>query len=116
MPTDRINLTDEDDELGFGEEFYAEFEVDVDYTVEPYIPASWDGPAEGGSFEINEYDFTMKIVPVSNPDKNKLLECFFDYNALDEEKKKQINSWITKKLNSDSVKIRFNRSEDCWHA
>jgi hypothetical protein len=99
----RIQLDDEDNELGFGEEFNVSFYVDVSYTIDPYIPASWDGPAEGGDIEINGYDFTMKITPVNNSDKNKLLESFFNYDTMTEEKKKEINDWISNKLDSDWV-------------
>lgn len=112
-----INLIDENDELGFGEEFNVEFEVSVSYTIEPYIPASWDGPAEGGDIEIDGYDFNMKITPVENSDKNKLLESFFNYDTLGEEKKKQINDWISNQLDSDWVRDKLNddaesRAED----
>jgi hypothetical protein len=100
----RISLIDENDELGFGEEFTVEFEVEVSYTVEPYVPSSWDSPAEGGGIEINGYDFDMNITPVENSDKNKLLESFFNYDTLSEEKKKEINDWISDKLDSDWVK------------
>jgi len=103
-----INLVDENDELGFGEEFTVEFEVNVSYTVEPYIPASRDSPAEGGGFEIDGYDFDMSITPVENSDKNKLLESFFNYDTLSEEKKKQINDWISNQLDSDWVRDRLN--------
>jgi hypothetical protein len=99
----RVQLDDEDNELGFGEEFNVSFYVDVSYTIDPYIPASWDGPAEGGDIEINGYDFTMKITPVNNSDKNKLLESFFNYDTMTEEKKKEINDWISNKLDSDWV-------------
>jgi hypothetical protein len=112
-----IHLYDENNELGFGEEFYVEFEVEVDYTVEPFIPASYYGPAEGGDIEINGYDFNMKILPVDNADKNKLLESFFNYDSLNEEKKKEINDWIGSKLDSSSVKDKLvddaeSRAED----
>jgi hypothetical protein len=76
----KINLIDENNELGFGEEFHVEFEVEVSYTIESYIPASWDSPAEGGGVEIDGYDFDVKITPVENLNKNKLLESFFIIN------------------------------------
>lgn len=105
-----IDLIDENNELGFGEEFNVEFEVSISYTAEPYIPASWDGPAEGGNIEIDGYNFDMKIVPVDNSNKNKLLESFlnFNYDTLDEEKKKQINDWISNQLDSDWVRDKLN--------
>jgi hypothetical protein len=99
----QISLIDEDGDLGFGEEFNVEFEVEVEYTVEPYIPESYYGPAEGGDLEINGYDFKMKITPIDSSDKNKLLESFFNYDTMTEEKKKEINDWVSKKLDSDWV-------------
>jgi len=99
-----IHLIDENNELGFGEEFTVEFEVEVSYTVEPYIPESYYDPAEGGDIEINGYDFDMKITPVENSDKNKLLESFCNYDTMSEEKKKEINDWISDELDSDWVK------------
>jgi hypothetical protein len=45
----------------------------------------------------------MKILPVDS-DKNKLLESFFNYDTLNEEKKKKINDWVSDKLDSDNVK------------
>jgi hypothetical protein len=99
-----IHLIDENNELGFGEEFHVEFEVEVSYTVEPYIPSSWDSPAEGGGIEINGYDFDMSVTPVENSDKNKLLESFCNYDTMSEEKKKEINDWISDNLDNDWVK------------
>jgi hypothetical protein len=100
----QISLIDENGDLGFGEEFNVEFEVEVEYTDEPYIPESYYGPAEGGNLEINGYDFKMKITPADNSDKNKMLESFFNYDTLNEEKKKEINDWISNKL--DSYRVR----------
>jgi hypothetical protein len=59
----------------------------------------------------------MKITPVENSDKNKLLESFFNYDTLGEEKKKQINDWISNQLDSDWVRDKLNddaesRAED----
>jgi hypothetical protein len=29
-----------------------EFDVEIEYTITPYYPATWDDPAEGGEVEI----------------------------------------------------------------
>ena len=96
----KINITDENNELGFGEEFYVEFEVDVDYTISSYNAGSVCDPQEGSSFDIEGYDFNMKLIPMDAGDKPPVS---WDYNQLDEEKKREINDWISKKLSSDWV-------------
>ena len=87
----KINLTDENNELGFGEEFYVEFEVDVEYTISSCNIGSVGDPQEGSSFDIEGYDFNMKLIPMDAGDRPPVS---WDYNQLNEEKKNETMQFI----------------------
>jgi hypothetical protein len=98
-----IVIKDDKNELDFGKQFYAEVEVEVDYSFPSYD--DWEFESE---LIINEY--TVNYIVLNPVDSNKKLLQSFENNEedvwenLEKEKQEKVYSWVGEKIKTKEIK------------
>ena len=98
-----IVIKDDKNELDFDKQFYAEVEVEVDYSFPSYD--DWEYESE---LIINEY--TVNYIVLNPVDSNKKLLQSFENNEediwenLEKEKQEEVYSWVSEKIKTKEIK------------
>ena len=105
-----IVIKDDKNELDFGKQFYAEVEVEVDYSFPSYD--DWESSYPLGEYSskliINEY--TVNYIVLNPVDSNKKLLQSFENNEedfwdnLEKEKQERVYSWVGEKIKTKEIK------------
>jgi hypothetical protein len=100
---------DDKNELEFGENFYAEIEVEIDYSYPSY--SEWESD---GELTINEYSVNYLALKAKESNK-KLLQSFENneediWETLTKEKQEKVYVWVGEKIETQGTIDQLNEA------
>ena len=100
---------DDKNELDFGEHFYTEVEVEIDYSYPSY--SEWESDSE---LTINEYSVNYLALKAKESTK-KLLQSFENneediWESLTKEQQEKVYVWVGKKIETQEIIDQLNEA------
>jgi hypothetical protein len=102
-----LTFKDDKNELEFGEQFYAEVEVEIDYSYPSYNDTDVD-------LEINEYSVNYLVLKAKESSK-KLLQSFENneediWESLTKDQQEKVYVWVGKKIETQGIIDQLNEA------
>jgi hypothetical protein len=99
---------DDKNELDFGEHFYAEVEVEIDYSYPSY--SEWESDSE---LTINEY--SVNYLALKAKESKKLLQSFENkeediWESLTKEQQGKVYVWVGEKIKTQEIIDQLNEN------